>query len=431
MSTNIPSPKTYDHRLRNLVYTTKDVSLALDLGVPRSTAYGWVRNEPPEVITLDALNLDEQQLQYELIRIRKRCRRLIAVVRLLVVFVRTFGIRIDFSRIPDGKQKMKLLRVIDSARLTLALGSVLKIIGISSSRYYLWEKKQQCNNLDDESSCPKTSVNQLTIEEVFAIKDMATSDEYRHVPTNVLSVLAQRLGKVFASASTWHKLIKERGWRRPRKRLHPAKPKVGIRTERPDEKWHIDTSVIKLLDGTKAYIHGVIDNHSRRILSWLVTDHFDIQSTIKILLEATQASLSPDIRHSFICDSGVENINDSVDELLRKGFLKRILAYVELDFSNSMIESFWRALKHQWLFLNTLDNITTLRRLVAFYVNAHNTQMPHSAFNGQTPDEIYYGTGDKIPQKLKDKRDAARSARIEVNRAMTCDACLNRKEVAA
>jgi transposase InsO family protein len=274
-------------------------------------------------------------------------------------------------------------------------------------------------------------VNQLTIEEVFAIKDMATSDEYRHVPTNVLSVLAQRLGKVFASASTWHKLIKERGWRRPRKRLHPAKPKVGIRTERPDEKWHIDTSVIKLLDGTKAYIHGVIDNHSRRILSWLVTDHFDIQSTIKILLEATQASLSPDIRHSFICDSGVENINDSVDELLRKGFLKRILAYVELDFSNSMIESFWRDLKHQWLFLNTLDNITTLRRLIAFYVNAHNTEMPHSAFDGQTPDEIYYGTGDTIPQELKEKREAARIARMETNRAMSCDLCPNREEVAA
>jgi len=128
---------------------------------------------------------------------------------------------------------------------------------MSSSRYHLWENKQQCDNLDDDSSCPKTSVNQLTIEEIFAIKDMATSGEYRHVPTNVLSVLAQRLGKVFASASTWHKLINERGWRRPRKRLHPAKPKVGIRTERPDEKWHIDTSVIRLLDGTKAYIHGV------------------------------------------------------------------------------------------------------------------------------------------------------------------------------
>jgi len=64
---NTASPKTYDHRLRNLVHATQDMSIALDLGVPRSTAYGWTRNEPPEVVTLDDLDLNEQQLQYELI----------------------------------------------------------------------------------------------------------------------------------------------------------------------------------------------------------------------------------------------------------------------------------------------------------------------------------------------------------------------------
>ena len=68
----------------------------------------------------------------------------------------------------------------------MPLKSVLKIIGISSSRYHVWDKKQHCDNLDDESSCPKTTPNQLTIEEIFAIKDMAISDEYRHVPTSTL-----------------------------------------------------------------------------------------------------------------------------------------------------------------------------------------------------------------------------------------------------
>jgi transposase InsO family protein len=32
--------------------------------------------------------------------------------------------------------------------------------------------------------------------------------------------------------------------------------------------WHIDTTVIRLLDGTRAYLHAVIDNFSRRILAW-------------------------------------------------------------------------------------------------------------------------------------------------------------------
>jgi hypothetical protein len=50
-----------------------------------------------------------------------------------------------------------------------------------------------------------------------------------------------------------------------------------------------------------------------------------------------------------------------------------------------MIEAWWRSLKHQWLFLHSLDSITTVRRLVAFYVDEHNRVLPHSAFHGQTP----------------------------------------------
>jgi hypothetical protein len=71
---------------------------------------------------------------------------------------------------------------------------------------------------------------------------MATSDEYRHVPTGTLALLAQRLGKVFASPATWYRLVRRHRLRRPRKRVHPCKPKLGIRASTPNEIWHIDTS---------------------------------------------------------------------------------------------------------------------------------------------------------------------------------------------
>ena len=79
---------------------------------------------------------------------------------------------------------------------------------------------------------------------------MTASDD-RHVPTGTLAVLAQRLGKVWAWPSTWYRLGQKFGWRRPRLRVHPAKPKVGLRTTRSDEMWHIDTTVIRLLDGSR------------------------------------------------------------------------------------------------------------------------------------------------------------------------------------
>jgi putative transposase len=51
--------------------------------------------------------------------------------------------------------------------------------------------------------------------------------------------------------------------------------------------WHIDTTVIRLLDGTKAYVHAVIDNFSRRILAWRVADTFAPVNSVVVLVEAS------------------------------------------------------------------------------------------------------------------------------------------------
>jgi hypothetical protein len=97
----------------------------------------------------------------------------------------------------------------------------------------------------------------------------------------------------------------------------------------------------------------------------------------------------------------------AVDAALFTACLNRVLAQVDVGFSNSMIEAFWRSMKHQWLFLNSLDSIERLRVLIQFFVEQHNTKMPHPAFSGQTPDEMYFGTAVDLP----------------ANRAMTCNQC--------
>ena len=58
-----------------------------------------------------------------------------------------------------------------------------------------------------------------------------------------------------------------------------------------------------------------------------------------------------------------------------EGVIRRVLAQVEVSFSNSMIEAFWRSLRHQWLYLHTLESFGQLEQLIDFYVRKHNTQM--------------------------------------------------------
>ncbi len=206
-------------------------------------------------------------------------------------------------------------------------------------------------------------------------------------------------------------------------RVHPAKPKIGLRTTCADEMWHIDTTVIRLLDGTRVYLHAVIDNFSRRILAWRVAATFAPGNSVAVLLEASRGALSSDTTPVVLADAGVENVNAHVDELITTGILRRVLAFTELQFSNSMIEAWWRSLKHQWLFLHPLDSVTTVRRLVAFYVDEHNRVLPHSAFRGQTPDEMYFGLGDAVPADLTSRAVAARRSRVVANRSASCETC--------
>jgi transposase InsO family protein len=187
--------------------------------------------------------------------------------------------------------------------------------------------------------------------------------------------------------------------------------------------WHIDTTVIRLLDGTRAYLHAVIDNFSRRILAWRVADTFAPVNTVAVLLDASRGATSSDTTPVVLADAGVENVNAQVDDLITMGVLRRVLAFTDLKFSNSMIEAWWRSLKHQWLFLHSLDSVTTVRRLVTFYVDEHNRVLPHSAFRGQTPDEMYFGTGDAVPADLTSRAAAARRARVAANRSAACQTC--------
>jgi putative transposase len=103
--------------------------------------------------------------------------------------------------------------------------------------------------------------------------------------------------------------------------------------------WHIDTTVIRRLDGTRAYLHAVIDNFSRRILAWPVADTFAPGNSVAVLLEASRAAICSASAPVVLADAGVENVKAQVDELIATGVLRRLLAFTELKFSNSMLEA--------------------------------------------------------------------------------------------
>lgn len=213
------------------------------LGIPRSTAASWIRRGSRDIVTTELFAEDEFALRARVLKLERRVRVLLGIVRLLFVVVRLFGLRLDFQRVPSGETKSSILAAIDRAKGNMPVGVALRVLGLSVSRYHTWRRLEQACNLEDRSSCPRTFPNQLTRQEIATIQQMATSMDHRHMPNRALALYAQRIGKVFAAPATWGRLIRDRGWRRPRQRVYPVKPKDGIRAAGSGELLHIDVTV--------------------------------------------------------------------------------------------------------------------------------------------------------------------------------------------
>ena len=122
----------------------------------------------------------------------------------------------------------------------------------------------------------------------------------------------------------------------------PCASEPSSRATRPNEIWHVDVSVVRLVDGTRVYLQAIIDNGSRKLLAFRVSSSFDGSATARLLTEAAQflpETSAYDVQ--LFADAGVENLNTSVDAALDVLPIRRVLAQVDVTFSNSMIESFF------------------------------------------------------------------------------------------
>ena len=351
----------------------------------------------------------------------------VATKELVATSVKIFGFQVQFTRLPSPTTKSEAIAAIRKAARILPLQACLAAIGLTAARFHHWVKRQVECRLTDAKSCPQVSPTKMTAVEVSKITDMVTNKDLAHYSVTALSWLGKKTGEVMASASTWSRIIRELGLKRNPTRIYPPKPKLGIRASAPGQIWHLDMSIIRLQNGTKVFIQAIIDNYSRYVLSWKVSLDYGGFQTKDLIEEAIAKarslglSMIPDV----FVDSGVENLNSHVDEIVRSCQIRRIVAQIDIEFSNSMIEMLFYRLKHRHLFNISLGSFQAVVDGVYFYLTDSNNNMPHSALNGATPREAITGKWDenKIAQ-IQEKIITAKEVRADINRSRRCSPCL-------
>jgi putative transposase len=80
------------------------------------------------------------------------------------------------------------------------------------------------------------------------------------------------------------------------------------------------------------------------------------------------------------------------------GVLQRAGVRISMDgrgrwMDNVFIERLWRSLKYECVYLHAFETGSELRAGLSRWISYYNTQRPHSALAGRTPDEAYGAAG--------------------------------------
>lgn len=208
-------------------------------------------------------------------------------------------------------------------------------------------------------------------------------------------------------------------------------PRQGLRATRINERWHIDVTRIKLPDHAPVYMHACIDNYSRYILAWRLSPTPTGIGCRRLLEDALLAARHLLQTPIVTCDSGSENLNREVDSLIDSGQITREIAQIDIEFSNSMIEAFFRAFKNKYLYQQALTDMASVACCTEFYVQQHNNVIPQSVLGAATPEEYYRGQWDAgARQSYRGLFETAKRARRAHHASLKpCIACDDQGEV--
>ncbi len=155
--------------------------------------------------------------------------------------------------------------------------------------------------------------------------------------------------------------------------------------DRANKVWSTDITYIKLEKGF-AYLAAIIDWHSKKILSWKLSNTMDISLVTTVLNEALAIYPKPEI---FNTDQGSQYTAKAHVNILKKHDIKISMDGVGRATDNICIERFWRSIKYEEVYLNEYKNMKVLNRAIEKYMDSYNRKRLHSAIDYKTPNEVY------------------------------------------
>ena len=155
---------------------------------------------------------------------------------------------------------------------------------------------------------------------------------------------------------------------------------------RPNQVWCSDITYIPM---RRIFLHlvAIMDWHSRRVLSWRLSNTMDVGFCIQALQQALAGYGTPEI---FNTDQGSQFTSVAFTQVLKNACVQISMDGRGRWMDNVFIERLWRSLKYECVYLHAFETGQILHAGLARWIDHDNTHRPHSALAGRTPDEAYH-----------------------------------------
>lgn len=328
----------------------------------------------------------------------------------------------------EEEKKGTILVMIEHAKekgISLTWACAMWII--NRRRVVRWRRKRaQGRSLNNGKPGPTHPLHKLLPEERVAVLHMATNEQHADLSHRTLAVTAWDLGLFFVSFSSVyrilraHNLISMRGiHRRHNGRSLPPSRKA---LTGPNQRWCWDISYLLTYEkGIYLYLYLLLDEYSRKAISWLVSWHQTAHEARELLergfIDENILDLPEDRRPEVVNDRGRQMRAKSVKRMFEDHQIPQLFARPRTPNDNAFVESVFGTVKtapaYPGRFLDRQEAANYFDRFFPWY----NTEHYHSSIDYVTPEQCHRGIRETIVAHRKVRLNNQRRLRKEVNRS--------------
>lgn len=268
------------------------------------------------------------------------------------------------------------MKLVDKSNPKLSIKCQCELLDIARSSYYYEPSRETEQNL-----LLMRQIDELHMKYPFyGVKRMRAALSDFHQPLNEKRI--RRLMRKMGIETVYPKsnLSKPCKWNQ---RFPYLLRNLSI--ERVNQVWSTDITYIPMEKGFM-YLCGVIDWHSRYLLSWTLSNTLTTDFCIEAIEDAIGMHGKPEIINT---DQGSQFTSDQfIESIMSKG-IRLSMDGKGRATDNIAIERFWRSLKYENIYLYGYENSMELYLGIAHYIDFYNTERKHQSLEEQTPKSVY------------------------------------------